>query len=75
MNYFAAPLMIGRGAFEEPDFPTPEKLIAHLDYLGIDRALVTVRLGNLASQAVALANGGVVAEKTDERALIWIDTQ
>ena len=40
MNYFAAPLMIGRGAFEEPDFPTPEKLIAHLDYLGIDRALV-----------------------------------
>ena len=40
MNYFAAPLMIGRGAFGNPDFPTPEALIRHLDYLDIDRALV-----------------------------------
>ncbi len=40
MNYFAAPIAIGRGAFAEPDFPTPEKLIRHLDYLDIDRALV-----------------------------------
>lgn len=41
---------------------------------GIGSALVTVRLDNLASQAVALFNGGVIAEKTDERVLIWIDT-
>ena len=40
MNYFAAPLVIGRGAYAEPEFPTPESLLAHLDYLGIDRALV-----------------------------------
>ena len=42
---------------------------------GIERALVTVQLDNLASQAVALFNGGVITEKNDERLLIWIDTQ
>ncbi|MBQ6352347.1 MAG: hypothetical protein IJJ28_03660, partial [Lentisphaeria bacterium] len=40
MNFFATPVMIGRGAFAMPDFPTPESLIGHLDALGIDRALV-----------------------------------
>lgn len=42
--------------------------------LGIEKALVTVRANNAASRAVALANGGVVTEKTHERVWIWIDT-
>ena len=29
----------------------------------------------MASQAVALANGGVITERTDERVLIWINTE
>ena len=40
MNYFSTPIKIGRGAYEKPQFPTPESLLKHLDYLGIDRALV-----------------------------------
>lgn len=40
MNYFALNAMIGRGAYVVPEFPTPESLIGHLDYLGIDRTLV-----------------------------------
>jgi hypothetical protein len=40
MNYFATPVKIGRGAYETPEFPDPKTLLAHLDYLGIDRALV-----------------------------------
>ncbi|MBQ6353153.1 MAG: hypothetical protein IJJ28_07795, partial [Lentisphaeria bacterium] len=40
MNYFSTPIKIGRGAYEKPEFPTPESLLKHLDYLGIDRALV-----------------------------------
>ncbi|MDD5678024.1 MAG: amidohydrolase family protein [Kiritimatiellae bacterium] len=31
---------IGRGAYEEPQFPTAASFAAHLDYLGIDRSLV-----------------------------------
>ena len=37
--------------------------------------LVTIHLDNKASQAVALANGGVITERTDERLLVWIDTK
>lgn len=42
--------------------------------IGIEKALVTIRLDNDASKAVALANGGVITDTTDERVLIWIDT-
>ena len=42
---------------------------------GIDKVLVTIHLDNKASQAVALANGGVIRERTDERVLVWIDTK
>ena len=42
--------------------------------MGIEKALVTVRTGNAASRAVALANGGVIEKETDGRVLIWIDT-
>ena len=40
MNYFATPIRIGCGSRNAPEFPTPESLLKHLDYLGIDRALV-----------------------------------
>ena len=43
--------------------------------IGIEKALVTIHLDNMASQAVALANGGVITERTDERVLIWINTE
>ena len=42
--------------------------------MGIDKVLVTILLDNIASQAVAIANGGVVTERTDERVFIWIDS-
>ena len=43
--------------------------------MGIDKVLVIILLDNIASQAVAIANGGVVTERTDERVFIWIDTK
>ncbi len=41
MPYFALNPMIGYGAYAQPDFPGPEDLLAHLDYLSIDRCLVS----------------------------------
>lgn len=41
---------------------------------GVEKALLTIRADNLPSLAVAMANGGVVTEKTDERIWVWIDT-
>ena len=41
----------------------------------LNEVLVTILLDNIASQAVAIANGGVVTERTDERVFIWIDTK
>lgn len=51
-----------------------ELLLKEASRLGIDRVLVTIQLDNAASKAVALANGGVITEQTDERILVWIDT-
>lgn len=48
-------------------------LLAEASRLGIDRVLVTIQLNNAASKAVALANGGVITEQTDERIYVWID--
>ena len=33
--------LIGSGAYEIPQFPTAESFVKHLDYLGIDRSLVS----------------------------------
>lgn len=41
--------------------------------LNIDKVLITTNISNFASQKVALANGGVITKKTDERVYIWID--
>ncbi len=40
MTWFNINGSIGRGAYEEPEFPTAQSLVEHLDYLGIDRSLV-----------------------------------
>ena len=40
MNYFATPIKIGRNSIGTPEFPNAQTLLKHLDYLGIDRALV-----------------------------------
>ena len=37
--------------------------------------LITVHADNEASRKVALANGGVITEQTDERLWIWADTK
>lgn len=41
--------------------------------IGLEKVLVTIHLDNIPSQKVALANGGVISEKTEERYLIWLD--
>lgn len=41
---------------------------------GIEKVLLTIRSDNSPSQAVALANGGIITEKTDERVWVWIST-
>lgn len=50
-------------------------LLKKADEIGLEKVLVTVDLDNIASQAVALANGGVITGRTDESVLIWIDTK
>ena len=42
--------------------------------IGLEKVLITIYLDNLASQKVALANGGVITEKDEERVFIWIET-
>lgn len=49
-------------------------LLHEANKIGIEKALVTVHSDNPASQAVALANGGVISERTDDRVFIWIYT-
>ena len=71
IGYGIAPQFRGKGYGKE----LLRLLIGKAYDMGIARVLVTIRLDNKASQAVALANGGVITEQTDERMLIWIDTK
>jgi predicted TIM-barrel fold metal-dependent hydrolase len=41
MRLFNVNACVGRGAYEEPDYPDIKSLISHMDYLGIDRTLVS----------------------------------
>ena len=70
IGYAIAPRFRGKGYGKE----ILRLLLEEARKMGIDRALLTIRTGNKASQAVALANGGVICERTDERVYIWIDT-
>ena len=49
--------------------------MAEANRRGIDRVLITVHADNIASRKVALANGGVITEQTEERLWIWSDTK
>ena len=71
IGYGIAPQHRGKGYGKE----LLRLLIGEAYNRGIDKILVTIRLDNKPSQAVALANGGVITEQTDERLLIWIDTK
>ena len=71
IGYGIAPQYRGKGYGKE----ILRLLLQEAHELGIEKALVTIQLDNMASQAVALANGGVIAGRTDDRVLIWIDTK
>lgn len=71
IGYGIAPAFRGKGYGKE----LLRLLLNEAKEMGIDKVLVTILLDNIASQAVAIANGGVVTERTDERVFIWIDTK
>ena len=71
IGYGIAPAFRGKGYGKE----LLRLLLNEAKEMGIDKVLVTILLDNRASQAVAIANGGVVTERTDERVFIWIDTK
>ena len=47
-------------------------LLIEAKKMGLEKVLITIHTDNIASQKVALANGGLITEKTDERIYIWI---
>ena len=49
-------------------------LIEEAQKLGLEKVLVTIHKDNIASRGVALANGGIITDETDERILVWIET-
>ena len=69
IGYAIAPSFRGKGYGNE----ILRLLLGEASAMGIEKALLTVRPENRASLAVALANGGVITERTDERIYIWID--
>ena len=71
IGYAIAPAYRGKGYGKE----LLRFLLQKANEMGIEKVLLTIRLNNTASQAVAFANGGVVTDRTDERLLIWIDTE
>ena len=71
IGYAIAPAYRGKGYGKE----LLRFLLQKANEMGIEKVLLTIRLNNTASQAVAFANGGVVTDRTDERFLIWIDTE
>lgn len=71
IGYGIAPAFRGKGYGKE----LLRLLLNEAKEMGIDKVLVTILLDNIASQAVAIANGGVVTERTNERVFIWIDTK
>ena len=69
IGYVIAPQYRGKGYGNE----ILKLLLEEARKFGIDKVLVTIHVDNIASRAVALANGGVITDKTDERMHIWID--
>ena len=71
IGYGIAPQYRGKGYGKE----LLRLLMAEANIRGIDRVLITVHADNIASRKVALANGGVITEQTEERLWIWLDTK
>ena len=51
------------------------QLLREAGAAGIDKALLTIHADDIPSRKVALANGGVITEQTDERIWVWINTK
>ena len=71
IGYGIAPQFRGKGYGNE----ILSLLLNKAHEMGIEKVLLTVQLDNQPSLAVALANGGIISERTDERYLIWINTE
>ena len=71
IGYGIAPAYRGKGYGKE----LLRLLLEKASAAGIEKALLTIHADNVASRAVATANGGIVTEETDERVWVWIDTK
>lgn len=70
IGYGIAPKYRGKGYGKE----LLRLLLEQANQIGIDKALVTINLNNIASKSVALANGEVITGQTDKRMFVWINT-
>ena len=70
IGYGIAPQYRGKGYGKE----LLRLLLIEAAKIGLEKVLITIHLDNIASQKVALANGGVITEKDEERVFIWIET-
>ena len=68
IGYGIAPQYRGKGYGKE----LLRLLLIEANKIGLEKVLITIHSDNIASQKVALANGGVITEKTEERVYIWI---
>lgn len=50
-------------------------LLEKANEAGIDKALITMHKDNIASRAVAEANGAILEKETEDRVYYWIDTE
>lgn len=70
IGYAIAPEHRGRGYGKE----LLRLLLIEAKKMGIERALITIDPNNLASRAVARANGGIETESTPDRVYVWVET-
>lgn len=68
IGYGIAPQYRGKGYGKE----LLRLLLIEAKKMGLEKVLITIHTDNIASQKVALANGGVITQRTDERIYIWI---
>jgi len=69
IGYGIAPQYRGKGYGKE----LLSLLLIEAQKINLDKVLITIHTDNIASQKVALANGGLITERTDERVYIWVD--
>lgn len=68
IGYGIAPKYRGKGYGKE----LLKLLLNEANKIGLEKVLITIHSDNIASQKVALANGGRITERTEERLYIWI---